>query len=152
MHLRCARLSLRARFAAAVCWCGLLALAGCSRGPSLGKIVPVQGKITKADGTPLTGTFVLFIPIDSGPNAASPYLPRGRLKEDGSFTISTRGQPGAPLGKYRVVLLPGRKRGALRGVPAQYTSQEKSPLEVEVAENKPEGAYDLKLLPRKGRR
>jgi hypothetical protein len=126
----------------------VLILAGCSE--SLGKLVPVQGKIMMADGKPLPGGHVTFVQIERDPKTPS-LTPEGVIEADGSYTLFTKGQPGAPPGKYRVVLLPGSDRKAWSsGVPRQYSNQQKSPLEVEVMENKPEGGYDLTLLPRSG--
>jgi hypothetical protein len=127
-------------------------LAGCSKSePSLGKLVPVQGKITLADGNPLPGGHMIFIPINRDPNAPSPPSD-GNIQADGSYALFTKGQPGVPLGKYRVVLSRGVDKKAWNRVHPQYFNQETSSLEVEVAENKPEGGYDLKLLPRSGHR
>jgi hypothetical protein len=170
-----------ARVSAAACWGGLLILvAGCG-GPSLGKLVPVQGKVTLPDGTSPPDGQVVFHPIDRDPDAKPQLFVGGMIKEDGSYSLSTNGKPGALEGKYRVVLMrgarqdvkksewvkapakymnqPGQSRGpgsAQSGVwsqvPAQYFSQQKTPLEVEVVENKPEGGYDLKLQAKKGRR
>jgi hypothetical protein len=148
---------------AAICVYGLLFLAGCNGNSeqSLGKLVSVQGKITLNDGTALPGGRVLFVPIERDPNALSPHTAAGRIpptsvghiEEDGSYKLSTNGQEGVPLGKYRVVLSRGAAdRKAWIQVHPQYTSQQKSPLEVEVVENKPERGYDLKLLPRNVRR
>ena len=152
MHLNCSRLSSMGCVRVAVGCCGLLMLAGCSKSePSLGKLVPVQGKITLADGTPLAGGHMIFIPINSDPNAPSPTSD-GNIQADGAYTLFTKGQPGVPLGKYRVGLSRGADKKTWTRVAPQYFNHENSPLEVEVVENKPEGGYDLKLLPRSGRR
>jgi hypothetical protein len=168
MHLNCSRSGSKAYVRVAICCCGLLMLAGCSNSEeSPGKLVPVQGKITLSDGTPLPGGRVLFFASDRDPNAPPPASPErnapaspdrdtptsvGQVQEDGSYTLSTKGHPGAPLGKYRVVLARGAAdRKAWSRVPTQYVNPRKSPLEVEVADNKPEGGYDLKLQPRSGR-
>ncbi len=142
------RLSLSVRAGTVVCWFGLLMLAGCKdAGPSLGKLVPVQGKITLADGKPLVGGEVTFVPIDKDSNAPS-FTADGPIEEDGSYTLYTKGKPGAPPGKYRVVLTRGSDRKSWFAVPPPYFSQKKSTLEIEVTENKPEGGYNLKLRPR----
>jgi hypothetical protein len=128
--------------------CVLLILAGCSGGEAgLGKLVPVKGKVTTARGTPLPGGQVTFIPLDRDPNAPG-VTSGGKITPEGNFQLFTKGKPGAPLGKYRVVLARGTERKGWNRVPPQYSSQEKSPLEVEVAEEKPEGGYDLKIQTR----
>jgi hypothetical protein len=125
-------------------------LAGCAKDtrPALGKLVPVQGKITMPDGKPLSHGRVSFVPIDMQPGVPTP-TPEGNIEEDGSYTLSTYDKPGAPPGKYRVVLHPGADRKLRFAIPQQYFSNRQSPLEVEVVENK-EGGYDLKLEARKG--
>jgi hypothetical protein len=131
-----------------VCCCGLLILAGCSE--SLGKLVPVQGKVVLADGKPLPGGHVTFFLIERDPKTPS-LTPEGKIEADGSYVLYTKGQLGAPPGKYRVVLLRGSDRKAWSKIAPQYSNQKKSPLELEVVDNKPEGGYDLKLKPRSGR-
>jgi hypothetical protein len=111
-----------------------------------------------ADGKPLTGGYIIFIPIESIPKPRKdtaptseeelPLSPGGKIEEDGSYTISTSGKPGVPPGTYRVVLDRGANRKVFAKVPRKYTLPRQSPLEVEVVENKPEGGYDLKLEPR----
>jgi hypothetical protein len=127
----------------AILWsCALVILAGCGKSePPLGPLVPVQGKIKLDNGTPLPDGVVRFTPLDRDPNPAS----AGDIGADGSYTLSTRGKPGAPEGKYRVVLTRGQDRAAWSRVPNKYSSEKKSPLEVEVVENKPQGGYDLKV-------
>jgi hypothetical protein len=143
------------RLGGALGCCGLLILAGCSSDPR-GKLYPVQGKITLADGTPCPKGNVMLIPIEADPQAPSLPSSEGTIGPDGSYTLSTKGKPGVPAGKYRVVLSSGRERRALAKawsvVPLQYTSEAKSPLEVEVMENKPEGGYDLTLQSPSGQR
>jgi hypothetical protein len=158
----CLRWSSSVRTGVAVCWLGLLVLLGCSNSsrPWMDKLVPVQGKITRADGKPLAGGRVTFMLIDeesSTPKKAATSapapIPIGSIGEDGSYTLFTEGKPGAPPGKYRVMLTPPPdKKVALEvraTVPQQYFGK-KSPLEVEITENKPAGGYDLKLQSRKG--
>jgi hypothetical protein len=169
------------RVATAACCCGLLILAAGCGGPSLGKLVPVEGKVIMPDGTSPADGQVVFYSIDRDPDAKPQIDVRGPIKEDGSYSLFTNGKPGALEGKYRVVLMkgsrqdvkkpewlkapakymsqPGQKRGPGSSqsgvwwqVPAQYFSQKTTPLEVEVVENKPPGGYDLKLQAGKGRR
>jgi hypothetical protein len=137
---------------AAICCCGLLILAGCnsSGDPRLDKLVTVKGKVT-VDGTPLPDGEVSFYLIDRDPNTPFP-VPSGKIEADGSYTLATQGRRGAPLGKYRVVFDRGDDRKSWSRVARIYLGPKKSPLEVEVTENKPEGGYDFKLLPKPPRR
>ena len=95
--------------------CGLfLALAvagsGCtSKSTEQRKTVhPVQGKVF-VQKKPAVGAFVLFIPVNEPANPTDPR-PRGEVKEDGSFTLSTFGDgDGAPAGDYIVTITwPGK--------------------------------------------
>lgn len=131
------RMSSTARVGAVVFCCGLLILVGCKQSKPLPKIMPVQGKVT-LDGEPLTGGGVLF---HSYEKKGDVLVPRGaKLEDDGSFSIKL------PLGKYRAQVDPGTKsdRKQWARIPQKYT-QDKSPLTIEVAEDKPEGSYDLKI-------
>jgi hypothetical protein len=121
----------------------LLILAGC--GPSLGPMVPVTGKVL-FNGTPLPDGEVKFVPIERD---VKDFVASGPIEADGTYTLSTNGKPGAPLGKYRVVVTPGDNRKAWLHVGTVYSNDKKSPLEVEVVENKPAGGYDLNLLPKR---
>ncbi len=125
-----------------VCFGWLLTLVGC--GPSLGTLVPVEGKVTM-NGIPLPDGAVMFVPLDGDQKG---IVISGPIGADGSYTLSTNGKPGAPLGKYRAVVNPGEDKKAWLHVGAIYSNDKKSPLEVEVVENKPAGGYDLKLLPK----
>jgi hypothetical protein len=148
MYVSCSGLSVMVRARAAICCCGLLMLAGCSSGgPSLGKLVPVQGKITLASGKPLPGGQVSFVPLDRDPNVPG-ITSDGQINREGAYKLFTDNKPGAPPGKYRVVLSRGADRKGWTRVPPRYFSEQKSPLEVEVVADKPEGGYDLKVLTR----
>ena len=56
--------------------------------------VTVTGKVTFADGTPLTeGTVVFQTPM---------MVSKGRIQEDGTYTLSTGEEKGIPRGSYQV--------------------------------------------------
>jgi hypothetical protein len=56
------------------------------------------------------------------------------------------------VGKYRVILTTsGEDRKQSSQFNSKYSHWEKSPLLVEVKENASAGAYDLKLIPGRGR-
>jgi hypothetical protein len=150
MQTRCSGLFSAVRLGAALAFCGLFILLGCSGDPR-GKYYPVEGKITLADGKPVPPGSVSFLPIQTDPNAPVFPASMGPIK-DGSYTLSTKGKPGAPAGKYRVVLSSSGDKMAWSKVPRQYTIEKKSPLEVEVVADKPPGGYDLKLTPQSGQR
>jgi hypothetical protein len=76
----------------------LVGSAGCGT-----KYYPVRGKVTYADGTPVTEGLVVFESKDS----EMPITARGEIQADGSYQLGTS-QPGngAPAGTYRVLVVP----------------------------------------------
>ena len=141
MHWSGSRLSSTACVLVAACCCGLLNLAGCNKGQSLGNIVPVQGKVT-LDGKPLTGGGVIFHAVVEKDTNAPISVPLGApLQDDGAYKLRV------PAGKYRVQLDRGAKgdKKVWSQIGQKYTSA-KSPLVIDVEEDKPEGGYDVRLL------
>jgi hypothetical protein len=123
--------------------CVLAAPAGCGGRPTA-KMVPVRGKAT-LNGKPLADGMVTFIP--TGGDGNDP-LPEGKIEPGGFYTLTTRGSEGAPVGSYRAVIELDDKATASLMHP-DFANPKKSPLLIEVAENKPEGGYDLKALSRR---
>jgi hypothetical protein len=75
-----------------------LVTTSCGSGSSL---YPVEGTVTFQD-RPAVGALVVFFPeADSSVNAV---VPSGTVGDDGRFTLNTNGAPGAPAGKYKVVV------------------------------------------------
>jgi hypothetical protein len=123
-----------------------LALAGC--GDSV-KVGTLSGKVTYK-GKPLEFGSVTLQPVGGGP------LARGTIQSDGTYTVTTDGKPGAPLGmnKVRVTCYSGQRPGANSSggemslgdslIPEHYTKFSSSGLEVEVkaGENPP---YNIDL-------
>lgn len=114
-------------------------LSGCG-GSGLGTH-PVSGTVT-IDGQPATDMRVDFHPVDPANQMAS-----GTLDSGGKYSLFTgqTGAPGAMAGRYKVVLTPtmtdtsymdgpaaGPPREQAGGVPAEYTSVDTTPEEVEV--------------------
>jgi hypothetical protein len=71
---------------------------GCGNGS-----YPVRGKVTYADGTPVTMGIVVFESKD----AAKAVTARGDIQPDGTYQLGTQ-KPGdgAPAGTYRVLVTP----------------------------------------------
>jgi predicted small lipoprotein YifL len=123
---------------------GAAALAGC--GASGPKLIPVSGKVT-LDGKPAKEGGVMFI---SASNSMSQLV--GSIQPDGTYSIITQREPGAPAGEYRVTVLVTETKkdasGNYTGLPRtlsnkQYSNPNTTPLKIEVQEGAPEGAYDL---------
>lgn len=64
-------------------------------------VYPVKGAVVLADGKPLSGGKVYFVPKDGALTA------EGKIGPDGTFTLETGGSgDGAPLGDYKVRVEP----------------------------------------------
>lgn len=79
-----------------VCLLGVVAVTGCG---GLGKLHPVEGKIT-VDGSNLTTGMVTFTPEKP---FKQPVEIRGEVS-NGSYTMTTNGKPGVPEGRYKVAV------------------------------------------------
>lgn len=120
----------------------VLALSGCGGG--VGKLYPVEGKVT-VDGKPLPFGRLTFVP-DKEKGNDSTATPFGEIKE-GSYSLTTKGKTGAPAGWYNVMVLtqwPGAPPNPVE-LPIRYSDPGKSKLSVEVAPTPNAGQYDLKL-------
>ena len=74
----------------------------------------------------------------------------GVLQRDGSFSVLTNGQPGAPPGWYKVIVIatePGANpnEDSRRLLNARYETEATTPLAIEVVANPSPGSYDLQL-------
>ena len=125
-----------------------MCLPACSPDP-IGKTYPVTGKVD-LDGELLKAGSVGFFPADQSEGAPA-FEAAGKIKEDGSYELSTRGKPGALLGTYKVTVVsqtkgdPTRPADVVSLVPKQYTNRETTLLQVEVIEKPPDGKYDLQM-------
>jgi len=126
-------------------------VAGCSDG--VGKRLPVEGRVL-VDGQPLRGASgtVVFIP-DRAKGNPCPVSPTGTIDAEGAYTLSTKGQAGAPAGAYVVTvsaLPPGtgdrevvKQKQQLHH--PKYAAESTTPLRVEVKASPEASAYDLKV-------
>jgi len=125
---------------------GLTGCRGSDSLPSLA-VYEVKGKVVLADGKPLTGGLISFVP-----KGDLPVTPSGVIGPDGSFSLITGGSgEGAPPGDYKVrIEAPqfqqadpkSRKRPLF---PLKYTDEDSSGLFVTVrAENNRLGPILLK--------
>jgi hypothetical protein len=122
-------------------------LAGCG-GDKL-DLLPVSGRVFY-DGQPLTTGTVSFHPAET-----TGHIPTGTINQEGRYTLSTAYQPGAPPGKYKVVIhatepveqAPGKASPGLPKslIPAVYNHNTSTPFELEVKPDAPADAYDLRL-------
>jgi hypothetical protein len=130
---------------------------GCGDGSRVGPTFPVSGKITFLnDPLPAKNTIVLLKP-DASRGNSSPFEPTGTVDGSGTYTVRTEGKTGAPPGWYKVVVTarddapvahsktPNHRPVSRSLVPAKYGQEKTTDLVIEVVENPPPGAYDLKL-------
>jgi hypothetical protein len=136
---RAARPALAAAFLAA------LAAAGCGAAQH-----PVDGRVF-LNGQPLTnkaGSIVLRPdPAATKDGRVSPF---GVLQRDGSYSVATNGRPGAPVGKYKVVVNATEpdanpNEDSPQVLDARYQTEASTPLAVEVVAQPAPGSYDLQL-------
>jgi hypothetical protein len=126
-------------------------LVGC--GDSSSNLVPVVGKVM-VDGQPLTtGTGnVSFRPEKGNPSRQEPA---SEIGPDGTYRLTTDGKEGAPLGRYRVMVVDNvEKIDPKSGFPYgkrkshvnyKYNDLKTTDLVIEVVREPAPGAYDLKL-------
>jgi hypothetical protein len=119
---------------------------GCSSKKA--SLAPVSGKVT-VDGQPVTSGQVSFFPAEKKEDAAKTGLAAGNIESDGTYTISTDGKKGAPLGKYKVSvtpsMMPTGDKAPTTPFNQQYKNADQSGLTVEVVADPEPGRYDLKL-------
>jgi hypothetical protein len=117
----------------------LLVCAGCGGDDGSVKklsVYPVKGSVVLADGKPLVGGRIYFVPKDGAVTA------EGKLEADGTFSLQTGGSgDGAPAGDYKVRLEPedtsllaGKKAagGKTLPFPQRYLDEDNSGLRVTV--------------------
>ncbi len=116
------------------------------------KLAPVSGRVTVGN-KPLTSGWVTFKPDKAKGNTFGGEAV-GQVNEKGEYTLQTNGQPGAPLGAYKVIVTAtaattedNTKPPTKSLVNTTYAFAETTPLEKEVVDQPAPGAYDLKLSP-----
>jgi hypothetical protein len=120
-------------FRAILRWTFLLGAVVLFAGCSSSGAVPVSGKVTLKDGTPVTAGTIEFATEDLKMSAS------GDIGEDGTYTLSFAGEgDGCPPGTYKVTVM-----DADPPVSGVYDSPETTPLEVVVTADKSD--YPLEL-------
>lgn len=122
-------------------------LTGC--GPTPPRLEPVTGSVRVA-GKPLAGGSVSLRPVGN----ALGHQPTGPIGADGRFEVFTLGRPGAPAGKYKVLVFAdanAAKGKAAHPLPplwlthAKYMAEATTDLAFDVAPDPAPGRYDLSL-------
>ena len=103
-------------------------LAGCGKTDSLPvvQVYDVQGKVLLADGKPLSGGQIYFVP-----KGDLPVTPSGVIGSDGAFSLVTGGSgEGAPPGDYKVRIesrqFQANGRAAKPQFPLRYNDEDSS--------------------------
>jgi hypothetical protein len=128
------------------CFFFLISLSGCGGIPGA---VQVEGKVT-AGGQPLTTGYVIFYP-DPDKGNLSQEEPRAEIDTQGNYQLLTGIEPGVKPGWYKVAVTaadqidPNNPYFTNWLIPEKYIDPRTSGLALEVVENPPPGAYDLKL-------
>jgi hypothetical protein len=100
-------------FVLAVALSALCGAAGCG---GL-KLYPVEGRVL-LNGKPLGQGYVTLFPDGGGaPEVAGKMNPLAKIEEDGRYRIYSGSAPGAPAGKYRVVVNALSRRQPLSDAP-----------------------------------
>jgi hypothetical protein len=129
---------------------------GCAEPPP--SIAPVEG-VVRLNGKPLARVEIRFFPmLNRGPE----YIAHGVTDEQGRFTLTCNGQPGACVCENRVVIqeaeLPSHLKGENaqeelaryfqklggRPLPPRYQNLADSPLTANVTEGQQTISFDLK--------
>jgi hypothetical protein len=92
----------------------------CGSGSTL---YPVEGSVFY-NGHPAVGAQVIFFPETNDSLAA--MIPSTVVEADGTFKLNTNGQPGAPAGKYKVVVQVPLKDGSTAKKAAMGGESEKT--------------------------
>lgn len=88
----------------------LIGPAGCGgSGPYSGALYPVKGQVLLADGKPLAGGTIRFIPTQGGLPAS------GKIEADGTFSLKSKSRDGAAPGEYKVRIEPSPELLAKKG-------------------------------------
>jgi hypothetical protein len=113
--------------------------------------IPVEGQVT-VGGEPLrTGTITFHPDTSKGNKQKYSALPLGSI-DNGKYTLSMGGKPGAPPGWYKVTVrssVPSNSKDPYSvpklTIEATNASVETTTLSIEVKPGAPAGTYDLKL-------
>jgi hypothetical protein len=138
--------------------CVLVGAGGCGKSEPL---YPVSGKVTMKTGA-LKGGVVTFVPDEAKGNK-SKLSPTGKITSDGTYSLTTEGRSGAPLGHYKVTVNPdtpgmgggttpdpnkpsvGLTNPEATKIDPSYKDPSRTPLQREVVASAPAGKYDLEV-------
>lgn len=131
---------------------GLSLLSGCKAPGDEGNRVPVEGRVSFADGKPLHRGTVIFTP-NGGKGNVSQHEPRGPIDEQGHYKLSTTERlNGVAPGWYEVTIISQEPYDESKSswdppwiINRKYGNRQTSGLAVEVIEKPESGRYDFKV-------
>jgi hypothetical protein len=116
-----------------------LAHAGCSGSGSPFESVPVSGKVTYEDGSPIPvpGMTLFFHSMEPPRDGMHPRPATVGVGADGTFKDITTYKPadGLVLGKHKVSLVAQKGEKLTNQIPMEYALPDKTPLVVEITES-----------------
>ncbi|HEY3395076.1 MAG TPA: hypothetical protein VGK58_20395 [Lacipirellulaceae bacterium] len=115
------------------------AISGCGGSVSPFESVPVSGKVTYEDGSPIpvSGMTIFFHSMEPPINGMHPRPARVGVGPDGTFKDVTtyKYADGLVLGKHKVSLVAEKGGKLANQIPREYALPDKTPLVVEVIES-----------------
>lgn len=130
----------------------VLGVAGCQPPPPA-PTFPVSGTVTQ-NKKPMTRGIVTFVP-DAAKGNNNNESAMGWIGTDGTYSLTTNGRDGAPLGWYKVTIdpagMPKEPAPAGQALPKpavindKYRKATTSTISIEVTETPKPGAYDIEL-------
>jgi len=115
------------------------AVAGCGGSGSPFESVPVSGKVTYEDGSPIpiSGMTIFFHSMEPPKNGMHPRPARVGVGPGGTFKDVTtyKHADGLVLGKHKVSLVAEKGGKLANQIPREYALPDKTPLVVEVTES-----------------
>lgn len=124
-------------------------ISGC--GEQQPKLVPVEGKVTLKDGTPIAFGYIILHP-DASKGNPNKETSHGTIRA-GSYAVQTRQYTGAPPGAYRVSIEAAKEVDENNPYFTEWLADEKyvnpdtSKLTLEAVEQPEPGRYDFQLDP-----
>jgi hypothetical protein len=116
----------------------ILTASGCGSGGPF-DYVPVSGRVTYDDGSPLPGSFRLIFVAQNPPKVegATPRPARANVNDQGEFDCVTSHKYGDGLipGKHKVALQIAREQGDKTVIAREFTSSESTPLVIDTADS-----------------
>lgn len=117
---------------------------GCGSSGKPFDIVPVEGKVTYEDGTPIPGVYVQFVPQTPALDPKTHPRPGvAEIADDGTIEDVTTYEYGDGIvpGEHKVIVKPGKSKEQRNSVSPKYNNVRTTPLTVNTADI----PFDIKI-------